>query len=75
MKWSLSVVGTEGTLEACRGGWGGNRGAYMLHTLLPHAGTDTDGAQQQPTAPVAHTRSYSFSGTTREMTSFLALVG
>lgn len=31
VRWSLSVVGTEGSLEVLRGGWGGSRGAYTLH--------------------------------------------
>ena len=31
MRWSLSVVGTEGSLEVSRGGWGGSRGEYTLN--------------------------------------------
>ncbi len=29
-KWSLTLVGTAGSLEVMRGGWGGNRGEYAL---------------------------------------------
>jgi hypothetical protein len=29
-KWSLTLVGTGGSLEVMRGGWGGSRGEYAL---------------------------------------------
>jgi hypothetical protein len=37
VRWSLQVVGTEGSLEVSRGGWGGARTHYTLRVASPEA--------------------------------------
>lgn len=60
MRWSLTVVGDKGSLEVLRGGWGGSRSSYTLNMQL---------AGQEPSS-----KQYGFSGTSREMASFLDMV-
>lgn len=62
--WScdcLQVVGTEGTLEIVRGGWGGSRGEYTLTSATKSA--------QEPV-----TRKFPFSGVDNAMALFVSMI-
>ncbi|KAK9806301.1 hypothetical protein WJX72_009366 [[Myrmecia] bisecta] len=61
VRFSLSVVGTLGSLEVQRGGWGAGRGSYSL-------------AYQTPSDPAPVTQSLQFSGIDDEMAAFLAVI-
>lgn len=61
VKWSLSVVGTAGTLEVSRGGWGGSRTEYTLSvkTVAPPPQPVPGQSEADPTLSVTK---FGFSG-------------
>lgn len=61
MKWSLVVVGTRGSLEVSRGGWGGQRAGYTLSTRLA--------GESEPTI-----KAVPFSGVDNEVSQFVDMV-
>ncbi|GIL49202.1 hypothetical protein Vafri_5349 [Volvox africanus] len=70
VRWSLSVVGTEGTLEISRGGWGGTRTGYTLSikTIRPQGLL-----QPGQTDPTVQVLAYAFSGCQDEFAEFVGL--
>ncbi|EFJ42235.1 hypothetical protein VOLCADRAFT_119466 [Volvox carteri f. nagariensis] len=81
VRWSLSVVGTEGSLEVSRGGWGGSRTGYTLSvkTARPAPGSQEEEAaagqqqQQQQADPTVQIMPYAFSGCQDEFSEFVGL--
>lgn len=80
VRWSLTVVGTRGSLEVSRGGWTGSRGEYLLsiQTSPPDAdasaaaGGVKHGYSGGAASPVVQER-HAFSGMQREFKAMVAL--
>ncbi|GIL73896.1 hypothetical protein Vretifemale_4004, partial [Volvox reticuliferus] len=70
VRWSLSVVGTEGSLEVSRGGWGGTRTGYTLSIKTIRA---QESPQQGQTDPTVQVLAYAFSGCQDEFAEFVGL--
>ncbi|KXZ41955.1 hypothetical protein GPECTOR_235g550 [Gonium pectorale] len=72
VRWSLSVVGTGGSLEVSRGGWGGSRVGYTLciKTLPPPQQPPLQPGQPDPTLQQVP---YAFSGCQDEFAEFVGL--
>ncbi|GLC46186.1 hypothetical protein PLESTB_001199000 [Pleodorina starrii] len=75
VRWSLSVVGTEGSLEVSRGGWGGVRTGYTLSikTARPQEPQQQQpgGGQADPTGQ--QVLPFAFSGCQDEFAEFVSL--
>ncbi|KAG2444564.1 hypothetical protein HXX76_001309 [Chlamydomonas incerta] len=70
VRWSLSVVGTEGSLEVSRGGWGGSRGEYTLN--IKTSGPLPEGAKPASEAdPTWQKLAFPFSGCPDEFAEFV----
>ncbi|GIL68589.1 hypothetical protein Vafri_21836 [Volvox africanus] len=70
VRWLLSVVGTEGTLEISRGGWGGIRTGYTLSikTIRPQGLL-----QPGQTDSTVQVLAYTFCGCQDEFAEFMGL--
>ncbi|KAG2449151.1 hypothetical protein HYH02_005898 [Chlamydomonas schloesseri] len=70
VRWSLSVVGSEGSLEVSRGGWGGSRGEYTLN--IKTSGPLPEGAQPASESdPTWQRVAFPFSGCPDEFAEFV----